>query len=220
MHNSILKRWPSFLILCIAISGCAGTRPVAYSGIASSSQLKPNSQDKSGRVPYSFSTRVDWRNYTHVIVAPVTVYRGPDSQFGKISEEDKNILARYMQERFSEKLAERFQIANAPSPNTLRIELTLTGAKTSTPVVSTFTHFDLAGGPYNVVQGIRGKEGMLMGDVTYAVEIYDASTNRLLHAYVEKQYPSAMNVKATVGSLSASKTGIQKGADALVAKLN
>jgi hypothetical protein len=29
-----------------------------------------------------------------------------------------------------------------------------------------------------------------------------------------------MNVKATVGALSASKTGIQKGADALVAKLN
>ena len=49
---------------------------------------------------------------------------------------------------------------------------------------------------------------------------YDAPTNRLLNAYVEKQYPSAMNVKATVGSLSASKTGIQKGADALVAKLN
>jgi hypothetical protein len=220
MHNSILKRWPSFLILCVAISGCAGTRPMAYSGIASSSQLKPNAQDKSGRVPYSYSTQVDWRNYTHVIVAPVAVYRGPDNQFGKISDEDKNILAKYMQEQFSEKLAERFQITNAPSPNTLRIELTLTGAKTSTPVVSTFTHFDLAGGPYNVVQGIRGKEGMLMGDVTYAVEIYDASTNRLLNAYIEKQYPSAMNVKATVGSLSASKTGIQKGADALVAKLN
>jgi CRP-like cAMP-binding protein len=220
LNNSIIKHWPSFLILCIAISGCAGTRPVAYSGIASSSQMKPNSQDKSGRVQYSFSTHVDWRNYTGVIVAPVTVYRGPDSQFAEISEEDKNILARYMQERFSEKLAERFQITNAPSPNTLRIELTLTGAKTSTPVVSTFTHFDLAGGPYNVVQGIRGKEGMLTGDVTYAVEIYDASTNRLLNAYVEKQYPSAMNVKATVGALSASKTGIQKGADALVAKLN
>jgi hypothetical protein len=37
--------------------------------------------DKSGRVPHSYSTHVDWRNYTHVIVAPVTVYRGPDSQF-------------------------------------------------------------------------------------------------------------------------------------------
>jgi len=56
--------------------------------------------------------------------------------------------------------------------------------------------------------------------VSYAVEVYDATTNRLLHAYVEKQYPNAMNVGATLGSLSAAKTGIRKGADELVAKLN
>jgi hypothetical protein len=55
--------------------------------------------------------------------------------------------------------------------------------------------------------------------VNYAVEIYDASTNRLLNAYVEKQYPNAMNVKSTFGSLGAAKTGIGKGADALVAQL-
>ena len=50
--------------------------------------------------------------------------------------------------------------------------------------------------------------------------IYDASTNRLLNAYVEKQYPNAMNVKSTFGSLGAAKTGIRKGAEALVAQLD
>jgi hypothetical protein len=154
------------------------------------------------------------------MVAPVAIYRGPDGQFKKVSEENKTLLAQYMQEQFTAKLAERFRITNTPSPRTLRVQLTLTGAKTSTPVVSTFTHFDLAGGPYNVVQSIRGKEGMMMGSVSYAVEIHDASDDRLLSAYVEKQYPNAMNVGTTFSGLSASKTGIRKGADALLAQLN
>lgn len=53
----------------------------------------------------------------------------------------------------------------------------------------------------------------------YAVEIYDASNNRLLNAYVTKQYPSPWNLGASIGSLSAAKTGVEKGADALVAQL-
>jgi Protein of unknown function (DUF3313) len=225
MPNSLFNHRSTLLGLCIvssaiALAGCAGTRPRPYSALTSASQLQPNSQDKSGRVPYSYSTRVDWRKYTDVMIAPVTIYRGSDSQFEKISEEDKNTLAQYMQEQFTAKLAERLRIANTASPSTLRIQLTLTGAKRTTQVVSTFTHFDLAGTPYNVVQSIRGKEGLMMGSVSYAVEIYDASTDRLLSAYVEKQYPNAMNVKSTFGGLTAPKTGIRKGADSLVAHLD
>lgn len=206
--------------MAVVLTGCASTRPIAYSDLASSSKLRPNTQDKSGRMPFSYSEPVDWRQYNQVIVEPVAVYRGADAQFKKISEEGKNELAQYMQEKFSEKLSEHFRVVKTGSSHTLRVQLTLTGAKKSTQFVSTFTHFDLAGGPYNVVQSARGKEGMMMGSVNYAVEIYDASTNRLLNAYVEKQYPNAMNVKSTFGSLGAAKTGIVKGADALVAQLD
>ena len=213
------------LALCIAtvaatLVGCASTRPVAYRDLASSAHLRANTQDKSGRIPYIYSEPVDWHQFTHVIVEPALVYQGPDAQFKKISAEDKNEVAQYMQAQFSAKLAERFQLGQDPSPGTLRVRVTLTGMKASTPFVSTFTHFDLAGGPYNAVQAARGKEGMMMGWVNYAVEIYDASTDRLLSAFVERQYPNAMNVKSTFGSLSAAKTGIRKGADELVAQLD
>jgi hypothetical protein len=225
MPNSPCSRRSPLLGLCIvssaiALTGCASTKPRAYADLASASRLRPNSQDPSGRVPYNYATRVDWRQYTEVIVAPVAIYRGSDSQFEKVSEEDKDTLAKYMQGEFAAKLAERFRIAKTPSPGTLRVQLTLTGAKRSTQVISTFTHFDLAGTPYNVVQSVRGKEGLMMGSVNYAVEIYDASTDRLLSAYVEKQYPNAMNVKSTFGGLSAPKTGIRKGAESLVAHLD
>ncbi|MBV8651186.1 MAG: DUF3313 domain-containing protein [Alphaproteobacteria bacterium] len=124
-----------------------------------------------------------------------------------------------MQAEFAEKLKTRFQLVSEPTPDTLRVRLTLTGASTNTAVLSTFTKVDLAGGLYNGVQAVRGREGALSGSVIYAVEIYDAPTNRLLGAFVTKQYPGAMNILASMGSLAASKTGIEKGAEALVAQL-
>ena len=99
------------------------------------------------------------------------------------------------------------------------MKLTLTGAATNTPVLATLSRFDLAGGLYNGVQAVRGGEGMLTGSVTYVTEVYDASTNRLLSAFVTKQYPNALNIGASMGSLAAAKVGIEKGGDALVAYL-
>src|SRR5713226_9567057 len=98
----------------VALNGCASTRPTPYSGIASSSKLQPNNNDKSGRVPYSYSTAVDWGKYSSVMVEPVTIYRGDDNQFRKVSEEDKRVLAQYMHDQFREKLAQKYTVVSNP----------------------------------------------------------------------------------------------------------
>jgi Protein of unknown function (DUF3313) len=220
MSHPILSRPLAMLALLALLAGCASPDPVAYKGLASSSYLAPNKQDDADRVPYAYSTQVNWRSYSRAIVEPVALYRGADNQFDDLSEEDRAALAQQMHTKFAEKLASQFQITDRPGPNTLRVKLTLTGAATNTPVLSTFTRFDLTGGLYNGVQAIRGGEGMMSGSVSYAVEIYDATTDRLLDAFVAKQYPGAYNVVATLGSLSAAETGIDKGADALAERLN
>lgn len=206
-------------VLCVPLVACGSPEPVAYSGIESSSQLVPNRQDDPGRMPYRYATPVDWRAYKSLIMDPVTIYRGPDNQFGDMSDADKATLASYMSSQFTEKLRHRFVITTGPVPDTLRLKLTLTGAATSTPVLSTLSRFDIAGGLYNGVQSVRGGEGMMTGSVIYAVEIHDASTGRLLSAFISKQYPNALNIGASIGSLAAAKAGIEKGAEALVAYL-
>lgn len=218
MQKSTYARYLAAAVACWILAGCASVQPVAYSGLESSSYLKANQLGDSERVPYRYDTQSEWRSYRKLIIDPVTVYRGPDNQLGDMSAEDKAALASYMQAKFSERLRSRFEITNAPAPNTLRLKLILTGAETTTAAISTLSRFDIAGGIYNSVQAVRGGKGAFTGSVTYAVEIYDAATNRLLNAYVAKQYPNAMNIGATFGSLSASRTGIDKGADALVAQ--
>ncbi len=216
---SQVDRRLTVLALCAALTGCTSVTPVAYSEVASSSYLAPNPSDPSGRIPYRYSTTVEWRSYNKVFIEPVVIYRGPDQQFGDMSEADKASLASYMQTQFAEKLSHRFTLVNHRAPNALRVRLTLTGAAINMPVLGTLSRFDVAGMVYNGVQTARDGEGSLTGSVIYAVEIFDAATSRLLGAFVTKQYPSPYNIKASVGPLAAAEAGIDKGADALIAQL-
>jgi hypothetical protein len=217
--TKMLKISVALIIACSTVAGCTTPSPTAYSGLASASQLQPNPQDKTGRVPYRYQTTVNWRQYNKIIIDPVTVYSGPDNQFGKLAEKDKAFLANYMQGQFTEKLKTRFAVVSTPAPATLRLHLTLTGAKATTAILGTATRLDVAGGVYNTVQAVRGREGSMTGSVNYAVEIYDAPSNRLLASYVTKQYPNAMNIGASFTAMDASMVGVRKGADALLAEL-
>lgn len=222
MYKMITEKWVLIAPFCAILAGCSSVQPVAYTGITSSSYLTPNPQDDSGHIPYRYANQVSWGNYNRIIIDPVDIYRGSDSQFKDMSEEDKADLAAYMKDQFSEKLKPRFAIVSDAAQNTLRLKLTLTGATTNTPVLSWAIHVDPTGvgGLYDAVQAIRGEEAAQSGSVFYAVEIYDAPTHRLLSAYVTKQYPGAINILASFGALAASKTGIEKGADMLVQQLN
>jgi hypothetical protein len=205
---------------CALVAGCAGVTPAAYTEIASSAYLAPNPEDATGRVPYRYGTPVDWRQYNKLVLDPVVVYRGADQQFGEMSEADRASLARYMQMHFAERLRSRFTLVDMRGPNTLRVRLTLTGAVANTPVLGTLSRFDMAGAVYNGVQNVRDGEGTLTGSVIYAVEIFDAATSRLLVAYVTRQYPRPIDIKASIDPLAAAQAGIDRGADALVGQLH
>lgn len=210
----------AFALTVLALVGCASTQPLPYAQLGSASQLRPNAEDDDGRVPYRLGGHPAWGSYVKVLIEPVVLYEGQDHQFEDVPPAERARLAESMQVRFTKKLRTRFEVVSEPGPHTLRLRLTLTGAKATRPVLSTFTRFDLVGMPYNVVQGIRGKEGSFTGSVSYAVEIFDAQTRALLDAFVAKQYPNALNLRAGLGAMDAARIGLDKGADELVAQFD
>ncbi len=217
----ILTRPASFLLTAILLAGCAGTQPIQYQGLASASQLATNRKDETGHLPFAYTAPdTDWHTYNNALLDPVAIYEGPDQQFGDTSAADKKELAAYMQTAFAKVLKAKYGLTRTPAPGTLRIHLTLTGVETSTPVLSTLTKLAPAGLVINTVQSARDKQASFTGSVTYAAEIYDSVSGRLLRAYVSKQYPFAENVAASFGTLDASKSGIRKGADLLVDQLH
>jgi hypothetical protein len=220
MSNS-LKNFLALVLCSAALAGCATTRPVNYQGLASVSQLAPNPQDKAGHVPFLYSADdSEWHKYSAVIVDPVTVYSGPDQQFGDTSDANKAALAAYMQKQFAEALKPRFALLTEPGPATLRIHVTLAGVETSIPVLCSLTKIVPVTLIVNVVQTARDRQAMFTGSVSYAVEIYDSASNQLLRAYVAKQYPWAENLVASFGTSAASEAGIRNGAKDLVNQLD
>ncbi len=125
-----------------------------------------------------------------------------------------------MQAQLGVALRGKYALANAPGPNTLRVHVTLTGAEASTPVLSTVSKIAPGGVLVNGVQSVRDKQAAFTGSISYAVEIYDSASGRLLRAYVSKQYPFAENVLASFGTLDASRAGIRNGSQDLLAQLH
>ncbi|NHF65363.1 DUF3313 domain-containing protein [Xanthomonas hortorum] len=216
MSHSFSVRCCALVMVGVTLIGCASTRPMPYSQLPSASYLRPHDGSRGDRMPYSYKSEVDWTRYRAALIEPVSIYRGPDAQFEDVAEQDKRMLADYMQQEFGNAIGQRWQRATTAERGSLRVRITLTGAKPSKRVLGTFMKVDIGGGSYNAVQAARGKEGAFSGSVSYAVEIFDAQSNRLLAAYVEKQYPSAMNIKASLGAYDAAKAGIRKGAEQLV----
>jgi Protein of unknown function (DUF3313) len=219
--GSSKPRLTGVAVLCASVAACASApKPIPYSNLDSASYMARNTEGDARHVPYSYSADMDWRVYNKMIIDPVVIYQGPDQQFGAMSDTDKTALADYMSKQFTDTLRKGFTIVTDPSPATLRLKLTLTGATKTKPAVSTFSRLDIGGNIYNGVQSVVGGRGAFTGEAIYAVEIYDAQTNRLLEAYVAQRYPRPYNVKATFGALTAAEVGIKKGAEALLAELS
>jgi hypothetical protein len=146
------------------------------------------------------------------LIEPVTIYTGDDAQFGSVSEEDRKLIAAYMQQKFTGLLSSKYQIVAAPEPGTLRLHLTLTGIETSTPVISAVSHLTPVGLVINTGLQASNRNGTFLGSVSYAAELSDAASGTLLYAYVTRQTPDALDATASFGSLDAAREGVRIGA--------
>src|SRR5262249_61135508 len=65
----------------------------------------------------------------------------------------------------------------------------------------------------------RGLHGTACGAATYAIEIADAATDRLLMAYIANESAAPLDVTASLGYLDAARAGVRRGARDLRATL-
>jgi hypothetical protein len=204
------------MIFTAVLSGCSTSQPHLYQGIASSAQMSVNSRESSQKTPFAFTG--DMRKlagHSSVMLEPIEIYKGPDNQFDRLSGAQTQELSAYAGQTFSEALSKQGILANHPNPASLRLRIVLTGARLSVPVLGTASKITPVGFALSGVKAMAGKEGRFIGSVIYVVEFRDGKTGELLLAYISKQYPSAVDVGASVRPLDAAKIGIRQGADTL-----
>lgn len=207
-------------LLCAAfvLAGCATPdRPLPRTALASAADLAPSPAGADPRQPYSFRAGdARWNDYTRVLLQPVVLYAGADAQFGDASDDDKRQVMAALRSSFEAALRRRYTIVDEPGPRTLKLRLTLTGFEKNTPVLATLTKVLPIGLIRNSIKSAYDEQGSLSGSLSYAVEVYDASNDRLLRAFVAKRYPGALNIGASLGTLDAARTAARDGGLALL----
>ncbi|WCJ64986.1 DUF3313 domain-containing protein [Agrobacterium tumefaciens] len=209
-----------FILGASALCASCSTKPALYQELSSSRQLRATSPQTDQRV--AFNTNLapgGLKAYASVILEPVRIYRGKDSQFGDLSEHSKTELARHADLSFRRELAHQQLLDGEPGKTALRMRVTVTGATGSVPLLSTATRLTPVGFAMSGLRSVGDKEGNFSGAVIYAVELFDAANDSLVYAFVTRQYPNALNITATILPLDAAKAGIERGASTTAAAL-
>jgi|SRR5580700_9403585 hypothetical protein len=218
--RSAITSIPALRVLCAlavtAAAGCA-TKPVAFKNLESAAQLQLSSTSER---PYQYRDAASGlAHYTKLLIDPVTVYTGADAQFGSVAPQDRRALADYVQHRFSAALDASWQPVQTAQPGALRLHLTLLGARSSVPVLSTASHLAPIGLVANAVLELSHDPGTFYGSASYAVELFDAQTGKLIWAYVEQRSAHALDITSSFRGLDAARAGVRHGATELASDL-
>ncbi len=177
------------LILLVSLSGCASTqqaRSVEQSGfLGDYSMLKEGEKDETLLI-YK-NPQADWKKYRKIILDPVTLWIGKDSQLNDVSPEDRQRMADLFWVKLHEALKADYEIVTSPGPGVMRIQAAMTEAETSNPVLDTVSsivpQLRVLTGLKGLATGVSG----FTGSASVEMKVTDSSDKTLLAAAVDRR---------------------------------
>lgn len=178
-------------LLVIALSACSvteQTKPESGSAVPTSgflknySQLQPGGKDQALLV--YINPNVNWTQYRSVMILPVTVGLGADSQ---VSDQDQQVLASYYYHALEKALSPDYAIVDAPGPGVLTIRVALTDASTATPVLRTISVIIPQARVLNMGKNLVSGSYAFVGSARSEGEILDSVTGERLAAAVDER---------------------------------
>ncbi|MCL6741306.1 DUF3313 domain-containing protein [Sphingomonas sp. RB56-2] len=199
MSVSLLRAFAlSAVAMTIAVPAQAQTKEQAPVSLSSARKMM---QDKPGTESWTYAQpQAAFLKYRTVIVDPTVVYSGPDAQFDDIDAADRSKYAAMITDELRSELAKTFPVPAKPQADTLRIKVTILGAKKTKGGVATATRVTPVGFATSALKSALGKKGTFTGSVLYAVEAFDGQTNELMLAAVRRRTPDPLDVPATLST--------------------
>ena len=131
---------------------------------------------------------VDWGKYTKVWLEPVSIWMSQqDSQLKDVSVEDRQRLAASLWAKVDEQLRKDYQMTSQAGPDAVRIELAITEANSSMPVLDTVTSIipqtRLLSGGKSLATGVSA----FTGSASIEVRVTDSATGTILFEGVDRR---------------------------------
>lgn len=171
------------------LAACAATKPgpvPAYTGfLPDYSLLRPGKKGQAERV--YVNQNVDWASYKKVLLDPVTIWRGRNSQLNGVSPADAQKIADYFYQLIYSALSKDYEMVRSPGPNTLRISVAIVKLEEDRVVLETVStvvpQLRVATKLASVVSG----ESPLVGKASVEAKVLDAETGELLAEGVDER---------------------------------
>jgi len=216
----------SFLLLVITIAalyfiGCSAThraRSVQASGFLKNySQLKEGDGDRA--VLSYINQAIQWKSYRKIILEPVKIYAGKDSDLRNASNEELSALANYFTAALYEELKKDYILVTSPGHDVMVVRAAITDADESEVVLDTITTIVPFGLALSTLKHVVTGSDSFVGDAQAEMEIIDSMSGARMAAAVDKRIGSKA-LKSKFGAWNHAKESFDYWAKQLRERLN
>ena len=180
-----------FVFTVLIIGGCASTyqaRSVKESGFLNDySRLKEGTWSQALLVYIKPDVNEVCKNYTKVLIDPVSIWVKPESNLEKVSEEDRQMLTDYLYDSLKEALSKDYEIVDRAGLDVLRVRAALTEADGSWVVLDTITSIVPIALGLSTLKQLTFGTASFVADASIELEIEDSMTQTTLAAMVDRR---------------------------------
>ena len=190
-HRMYVRSALSLAALAVALAACSVTQQQnpKLSGDQCAliqpnicSQLTPG--PAGGAALRYIAPDVQWRQYTKVMVSPVTTWGGDTP---KIPPADAQALADYLHNTFVKEFGTKFQVVDTPAPGVLQILVGITDAEAATPALRTISMAVPQVRVLATLKYVATSTYPFIGAAQGELEACDAMSGRVLAAAVDRR---------------------------------
>jgi hypothetical protein len=182
-----------YVVILGLLAGCAATkqaRDVDQSGFLGDIYPKLR-EGKEGEAllvykPERINT-ARFAKYTKILLDPVTVWRGEESRKEGVPQKDIQILADHFFSLLYLTFKQDYEMVQAPSPNTLRIQVAITKVEESMVVMDVVSTVVPQARALSTLKGLATGKPAFVGEASVEAKISDAHTGRVLAAVVDRR---------------------------------
>ena len=201
LQNGRLVKWVRAVVLVplalLWLGGCAATqeaKSVEKSGfLGDYSMLKEGERSafKQGSEDTALllykNPAAKWRHYKKVMLDPVTVWLGKDSQLKDVSVEDRQRLAGLLWSKLDESLRKDYEMTSQSGPDVMRIQAAITEGDKSIVVLDTLTSISPQARVLSGAKSLATGVSAFTGSASVEGKITDSETRTLLFAVVDRR---------------------------------
>ncbi len=182
-------RFALVLISVIALVACGVTRQardVRQSGFLGDYSRLVDGPDGGALKVYE-NPSADFKKYDRILLEPVTIWTGPDSQMNELSKEDRTTIANHLFALVHARLSKDYALVSTPEPGALRIAAAITSAERSYPTLDTISTIVPVGLAISTLKAVATGRPAFVGEASVEVKISDAATGETLFEGVDSR---------------------------------